>query len=421
MILDRPSGRVVVTGLGAVTPLGTGLDVFWPRMIAGENGIALIDSFDVNEYSTQMAAEVKEFNPEDWLDKKEARRLDRFLCFAAASAQMALGDAGFPEDEALREETGVLIGSGIGGLAMMSEQTRKLWSDGPGRVSPFLVPYMIPDMASGYVSILHKLKGPNSCVVTACATGSNSIGDAYHIIKRGDAPAMLAGGTEAPINPIGMAGFCAMKAMSGRNDDPTHASRPFDKERDGFVIGEGAGVLVLEDYDLAKRRGAKIYAEIIGYGMSADAFHITQPDSEASGARRSMQMALRTAGLKPEDIDYINAHGTSTPYNDRLETLAIKSVFGDHAYKIPVSSTKSSIGHSLGAAGAIEAVIGILAMRDNVAPPTINYEIPDPDCDLDYVPNESRKVEINTVLSNSFGFGGHNATLILRRTDEFTA
>lgn len=413
---QRPSGRVVVTGMGAVTPLGTGIDQFWPRMIAGENGIGMITLMDVSDYATRFAGEASDFNTEDWLDKKEARRVDRFIAFAVAAAEMALKDANFPrDDEDVKLETGVLIGSGIGGLITMSDNSNKLWTQGPDRVSPFLVPYMIPDMASGYVSIVNGLRGPNTCVVTACATGTNSIGDAYHMIKRGDAVAMLAGGSEAPISPIGVSGFCSARAMSTRNDDPTHASRPFDKDRDGFVMGEGAAVLILEDYEFAKARGANIIAEIIGYGMSGDAYHITMPAPEGEGAARAMTKAIKSAGISPVDIDYINAHGTSTPYNDKFETMAIKRALGDHAYKIPVSSTKSSIGHLLGAAGAVEAVICIQAMRDGVIPPTINYVTPDPDCDLDCVPNESRKADVNIALSNSFGFGGHNATLIIRK------
>ncbi|MBV6459026.1 MAG: 3-oxoacyl-[acyl-carrier-protein] synthase 2 [Fimbriimonadaceae bacterium] len=405
------SGRVVVTGIGMITPLGTGAERSWERIVRADNAVDRVSHFDISEFSTQVAAEVRDFNAADWLDAKEAKRMDRFICFAAAAAQMALDDACFPSDDALRRETGVLIGSGIGGLTFLGEQHRRQIEGGPSRVSPFLVPYMIPDMASGYVSILHGLKGPNTCIVSACATGANSIGEAAHIIRRGDAVAMLAGGAEAPIGEIGMAGFCAMRAMTTRNDDPAHASRPFDKERDGFVISEGSAVVVLEDYDRAKARNAKIYGEILGYGISGDAFHITQPDADGDGAYRSMMMALRTAGLEPSTIDYINAHGTSTPYNDRLETHAIKRVFGE-ATPPPVSSTKSQIGHSLGAAGAIEAAVCLLAMRDGVLPPTINYEFPDPDCDLDYVPNASRKAKCDITLSNSFGFGGHNVTLI---------
>ncbi len=413
----RASGRVVVTGLGAITPLGSSVEKFWPRMLAGESGISGIQHMDVTDYPTKIAGEIRDFDPEDYLDKKEARRIDRFIAFAVGAAKMAMDDANFPSDKDVREVTGVLIGSGIGGLTMMTEQTEKLHRDGPGRVSPFLVPYMIPDMASGYVSIQEGLRGPNTCVVTACATGANAIGDAYHIIKRGDAVAMLAGGTEAPINPIGMAGFCSMRAMTTNNEAGSAASRPFDARRDGFVMSEGAGVLVLEDYEFAKARGAKIYAEILGYGMSGDAFHITMPDSEGDGAYRSMKMAIDRAKRSISDISYVNAHGTSTPYNDKFETMAIKRALGDAAYKVPISSTKSSVGHMLGAAGAVEALICILAMRDSILPPTINYEVPDPDCDLDYVPNVARPADVKLAMTNSFGFGGHNVTLILERPD----
>ncbi len=416
-MIDRPapSGRVVVTGLGAVTPLGTGVDTFWPRMLAGGNAADRVSHIDPTGYATQIAAEVRDFNAEDWLDKKEARRIDRFIAFAVAAATMALTDSGIVLDDALRDEFGVLIGSGIGGLTFMGEQHRRQIESGPSKVSPFWVPYMIPDMASGMVSIVHQLRGPNNCVVTACSTGANAVGDAYHIVKRGDAVAMLAGGTEAPINEIGLAAFCAARAMTTRNDDPKHASRPFDLERDGFLIAEGSGVLVLEDYDHAMARGARIYGEIVGYGMSGDAYHITQPHPEGSGAIRAMRMALRNAGLTPDRIGYVNAHGTSTYYNDKLETAAIKKVFGEYARKLPISSTKSMIGHTLGAAGAIEALICLLAMRDKKLPPTINYEVPDPECDLDYIPNVARSAEVEYALSNSFGFGGHNVALILRK------
>lgn len=415
--MSTPSGRVVVTGVGAVTPLGTGVDLFWSRLVAGENGIAPITLLDVSDYSTRIAGEVKDFNAEDWLDKKEARRIDRFIAFAVAAASMALTDSAIVLDDELRDEFGVMIGSGIGGLTFLGEQHRRQIEGGPSRVSPFLVPYMIPDMASGYVSIVNNLRGPNSCVVTACSTGANAIGDAYHIIKRGDAVAMLAGGSEAPINELGMAGFCSARAMTNRNDDPAHASRPFDKERDGFVIAEGASVLVLEDYDHAVARGAKIYGEVIGYGMSGDAFHITQPHPDGDGAYRSMKMAMRNAKITPEDVGYINAHGTSTYFNDKLETVAVKRALGDHAYKVPVSSTKSMIGHTLGAAGAIEALICLKAMETGTLPPTINYEFPDPECDLDYIPNVARQSQATICLSNSFGFGGHNVTLALKRLE----
>lgn len=406
---------MVITGVGAVTPLGTGVDKFWKGLVAGENGIGPITLFDVSDYPTKIAGEVKDFNAEDWLEKKEARRVDRFISFAAAAAKMAIDDSCFPEDEELRLDTGVLIGSGIGGLTFMSEQTKRLFEGGPSKISPFLVPYMIPDMASGYVSILNNLRGPNTCVVSACSTGADSIGTAYHIIKRGDATAMVCGGTEAPINEIGMSGFCAARAMTTNNDDPEHASRPFDLDRDGFVIAEGASVFVLEDLDHAIKRGVPILGEIVGYGMSGDAFHITAPDPDGSGAIRSMKMALMRAGIQPQEVGYINAHGTSTPLNDRTETLAIKGAFGEAANKVPISSTKSMIGHTLGAAGAIEALICLLSIRDGVLPPTINYNTPDPACDLDYVPNTARSADISYAMSNSFGFGGHNVTLILKK------
>jgi beta-ketoacyl-acyl-carrier-protein synthase II len=328
---------------------------------------------------------------------------------------MAIKDAAFPEDDEVRSSTGVLIGSGIGGLNTMFEQVGRIIESGPSKVSPFFVPYMIPDMASGYVSILNRFRGPNTCVVTACATGTNSIGDAAEIIRRGDAVAMVAGGTEAPIGQIALAGFCAARAMSTRNDEPQRASRPFDKERDGFVMAEGSAVVVLEDYEFARSRGAKMYGEVIGYGQSGDAYHITAPDPQGSGAHRSMKMAMKRAGIGREDVGYINAHGTSTELNDKLETMAVKQLLGEHAYKVPISSTKSMVGHMLGAAGAVEAVICLKAMQDGVVPPTINYENPDPECDLDYVPNTARKVEVNVAMSNSFGFGGHNATLVFRK------
>ncbi|MFZ4506771.1 MAG: beta-ketoacyl-ACP synthase II [Fimbriimonas sp.] len=411
----EPSGRVVVTGIGAVTPLGTGVEKFWPRLLNGESGFGEITLLDPSEYTTRIGAEVKDFNAEDWLERKEARRTDRFISFAVASATMALKDSGIVLTEELRDEIGVLIGSGIGGLNTLGEQHRKQVEQGPGRVSPFLVPYMIPDMASGFTSIVHDLRGPNTCVVTACSTGANAIGDAYHIVKRGDAIAMLAGGAEAPICEVGLAGFCAARAMSTRNDDPDHASRPFDAQRDGFVMGEGSGVFFLEDYDHAVARGARIYGEVVGYGMTGDAYHMTAPHPDARGAERAMRKALKSAGLQPEQIGYINAHGTSTRLNDALETKAINNCFGEHAYKLPVSSTKSMIGHTLGAAGAIEALICLLAMIDGKLPPTVNYEFPDPDCDLDYIPNVAREASVEYAMSNSYGFGGHNVSLILKR------
>ncbi|MBN8689383.1 MAG: beta-ketoacyl-ACP synthase II [Armatimonadetes bacterium] len=411
----RPSGRVVVTGIGLVTALGTGVEKSWTRLVAGENPVDFVKSFDVSEYSTRFAAEVTDFDASEWMEGKEARRIDPFIAYAVSGAAQALKDSGLVVDDSNREDIGVLIGAGIGGLGFLGAQHRRLVESGPSKVSPFLVPYMIPDMASGYVSILNGLKGPISCVVTACATGANALGDAAEIIRRGDAVAMVAGGAEAPINEIGMSGFCSIRAMSGRNDDPKRASRPFDKDRDGFVIGEGAGVMILEDYDHAVARGAKIYGELVGYGMSADAYHITATSPDGDGAIRSMAMAVRKAGITPDKVDYINAHGTSTPYNDSSETKAIKSVFGDHAHKLAISSTKSMLGHSLGATGAVEAIFCILAMRDSVVPPTINYETPDPECDLDYVPNVCRKMEVNYALTNSFGFGGKNASLLFKK------
>lgn len=412
--MPRPSGRVVVTGVGAVTPLGTGVDVFWPRMLAGESAAGPVTHLDPAEFTTRIAAEVKDFNPEDWLDRKEARRIDLFIAYAVASATMALQDSGLDTSGEIAEHVGVLVGSGIGGLTYMAEQMRRLIESGPSKVSPFLVPYMIPDMASGYVSIVHGLKGPNTCVVTACATGANALGDAYHIIKRGEAVAMVAGGTEAPVNEIGLSGFCAARAMTTRNDDPQRASRPFDLNRDGFLIAEGSAVLILEDYDHATARGAKNYGEILGYGMSGDAFHMTAPDPQGDGAQRAMRAALRSAGLEPSAVGYINAHGTSTSLNDKLETLAIKRVFGAESAP-PISSSKSMIGHTLGAAGAIESLVCLLAMRDGILPPTINYETPDPECDLDYIPNTARRKAVDVSLSNSFGFGGHNVSLVLGR------
>lgn len=411
----QPSGRVVVTGIGAVTPLATGVDRFWERLTRGENAVGPITLMDASEYTTRIAAEVKDFNAEDWLDRKEARRIDRCIAFAAAAGRMAVDDSGLKVDGELAHEVGVLIGSGIGGLTYLGEQHRRLVEGGPSKVSPFLVPYMIPDMCSGYVSIMHGFKGPNTCVVTACSTGANAIGDAYHIIKRGEARAMLAGGAEAPVNELGLSGFCAARAMSQRNDDPEHASRPFDKERDGFVIGEGSAVFVLEDYALAKARGAKMYGEVVGYAMTGDAYHITQPDPEVEGATRAMSLAMQRAGVSPQQVGYMNAHGTSTYYNDKGETFAIKKAFGDAAKSLPISSTKSMIGHTLGAAGAIEALICLLAIRDGILPPTINYENPDPECDLDYIPNTARKSNIDIAMSNSYGFGGHNVSLVLRR------
>jgi 3-oxoacyl-[acyl-carrier-protein] synthase II len=409
-----PEHRVVITGLGAVTPLGLDVDSTWAAVCAGRSGVGPITAFDPARFDTRIAGQIPDFDPTRWLERKEARRMDRFCQLGVSAAVQAFQDAALPVTEETRDQIGVLIGSGIGGIRTLEEQVQVLQERGPDRISPFLIPMLICDMASGLTSILLGLGGPNNCVVTACATGSNAIGDAAAIVRRGDALAMLAGGTEAPITPIGVGGFCAMKAMSTRNEEPERASRPFDAERDGFVMGEGAAVLVLEQEEFARARGARILAEVTGYGMSADAYHMTHPAPGGSGAARSMQRALATAGLPPEAIDYVNAHGTSTGPNDKNETMALKTVFGEHAYRMPVSSTKSMTGHLLGAAGAVEAIFCALAIRDGIIPPTINYEHRDPDCDLDYVPNCARKTPVRIAMSNSFGFGGHNATLIIR-------
>ncbi|MBO2520274.1 MAG: beta-ketoacyl-[acyl-carrier-protein] synthase II [Firmicutes bacterium] len=409
--------RVVVTGMGAVTPLGLGVDAFWEGLVQGRSGVGPITQFDASAFSTRIAAEVKDFDPTDFMDKKDARRMDRFAQFAVAGARMALEDAGI-SDNVDWERVGVLIGSGIGGIHTFEEQCRNLFEKGPDRVSPFFVPMMIPDMAAGQVSILLGAKGHNACTVTACASGSHSIGDAFKVIQRGQADVMITGGTEAAVSALSMAGFCAARTLSTRNDEPERASRPFDKDRDGFVLGEGAGILILEELEHAKARGAKIYAEIIGYASTGDAYHITAPAPEGDGARRAMLAALEDAGVEPGDVDYINAHGTSTEYNDKFETMAIKAVFKEAAYRIPVSSTKSMTGHLLGAAGGVEAIATCKALAEQVIPPTINYETPDPECDLDYVPNQARPAQLEIAISNSFGFGGHNAVLVFRRYRE---
>lgn len=406
--------RVVITGMGAVTALGQDLDTMWNNLVQGKSGVSKIESFDVSEYPTQIAASVKDFNPEDYIDRKEARKMDRFVQFAVAAATSALKDSGLNiAEQADPERVGVMIGSGIGGLGTWEDQHNVLLQKGPKRVSPFFIPMMIANMASGHVSILFGAKGPNSTAVTACATGTHSIGDSYKLIQRGDADVMICGGAEATIRPTGLAGFCAMRAMSTRNDDPEKASRPFDTERDGFVMGEGSGILILESLEHAQKRGAKIYAEVIGYGLSGDAHHMTEPDP--NGPERCMKMAIRDAGIDPSEVDYINAHGTSTPVGDRSETIAIKRAFGEHAGKLAISSTKSMTGHLLGAAGGVEAVICGLTLQHGVIAPTINLEHPDPECDLDYVPNAARKADVRVTMSNSFGFGGHNATIILKK------
>lgn len=378
--------RVVITGMGIVTSLGATLDEFWDSLMSGKSGVSLIDSFDVSDYPTRIAASIKNFDPEDYMDKKEARRMDRFVQFALAAAKMALQDADLKiGEDAAAERVGVIVGSGIGGLGTWEDQHKVLLDKGPKRVSPFFIPMMIANMASGQISIATGAKGPNTTAVTACATGSHSIGDSFKIIQRGDADVMICGGSEATIRPTGLAGFCAMRAMSTRNDEPERASRPFDLDRDGFVMGEGAGILVLESLEHAMKRDARIYGEVIGYGMSGDAFHITDPDPD--GAARCMMRAIRDAGIDPSEIDYINAHGTSTPVGDKSETAAIKRTLGEHARKVAVSSTKSMTGHLLGAAGGVEAVICGLSIQRGMIPPTINLERPDPECDLDYVPN----------------------------------
>jgi len=409
--------RVVITGLGAITPIGNGVDAFWRALLEGRSGVGPITRFDASNFSTRIAGEVKDFEPTDFLDRKEAKRMDRFTQFAVAGSKMALEDAGVG-DNVDWDRVGVLIGSGIGGIQTLEEQCRNLIEKGPDRVSPFFVPMMIPDIASGQVSILTGAKAHNTCTVTACASGTNSIGDAFRVIQHGGADMMITGGTEAAISPLAMAGFCAARALSKRNDEPERASRPFDKDRDGFVMGEGVGIVILEELEHAKARGAKIYAELVGYGCTGDAHHITMPAPEGDGARRAMEAAIKDSGLDKSEIGYINAHGTSTEYNDKFETMAIKAVFGDRAYSVPVSSTKSMTGHLLGAAGGIEAIVSVLALHDQKIPPTINLDTPDPDCDLDYVPNEAREGKIEAVMSNSFGFGGHNAVLVFRRMSE---
>ena len=406
--------RVVVTGVGAVTPLGNDIETTWENIVAGKSGIGPLTRVNADEYPAKVSAEAKDFNPEDFIERKEARKMDRFTQFAVAAAQMAVKDANLTINEENSHRVGVWIGSGIGGMETFEQQFETFQKRGYKRVSPFFVPMLIPDMATGQVSIMLGARGFNSCTVTACATGTNSIGDAFKVIQRGDADAMITGGAEAPITRMSVAGFCANTALSN-NPDPATACRPFDKNRDGFIIGEGSGIVVLEELEHALARGAKIYGEIVGYGATGDAYHITAPAPGGEGGARAMKMALDDAGMAPSEIDYINAHGTSTEYNDKFETAAVKEVFGDHAYKLAMSSTKSMTGHLLGAAGGIEAIFSVLAIRDSILPPTINYETPDPDCDLDYVPNTARPQSINTVMSNSLGFGGHNATIVFKK------
>jgi 3-oxoacyl-[acyl-carrier-protein] synthase II len=410
------SRRVVVTGMGMVSPVGTGVEKAFAALVNGTSGIVPITRFDATGFDTRIAGEVPDFNPDDWLDKKEARRLDFFVQFAMAAATMAMKESGLTVTPGNAERIACIIGSGIGGLRSLEETHKKLLEKGPSRVSPFFIPQMIINLAPGHVSIRFGLKGPNWSPVSACATGGHAIGEAMRMIQRGEADAALCGGAEAPVTPLCIGGFNAMKAMcADRNDTPAKASRPFDKDRSGFVTGEGAGVLFLEELAHAQARGAAILCELAGYAATADAYHITAPAPEGEGATRCMRLALKDAGLAPDQIGYINAHGTSTPFNDANETKAIKTVFGEHARKVPVSSTKSMTGHLLGAAGGIEAVISIMAMRRGVLPPTINYDTPDAECDLDYVPNRAREVRVDAAMSNSFGFGGTNAVLVVKR------
>ena len=407
--------RVVVTGLGAVTPLGIGAEKTWKALCAGKSGIGRISRFDTTNFQTKIAGEVKDFDPEDFLDKKQVRRMDSFVHYCMAATIMAMEDSKLEVANQDAERIGVLIGTGLGGLPTLEKNHTLLIEGGPKKISPFFIPMMIANMAPGQIAIHFGIKGPNTCVVTACAAGSHAIGDSYKLIQRGDADIVITGGTEATITPLNIGGFNAMKAISTNNDEPEKASRPFDKNRDGFVPAEGAGTIILEELELALKRGANIYGEIVGYGLTSDAFHITAPDPQGGGAARCMKMALLDANILPSEVNYINAHGTSTPMNDTIETLAIKTVFNEYSKKIPVSSTKSMTGHLLGAAGGVEAVFTILTIRDGIIPPTINYETPDPDCDLDYVPNVARKADVRIAISNSFGFGGTNATLVFKR------
>ena len=407
--------RVVITGIGIISPIGIGKDEFFKSLKEGKCGVDYITRFDTTDYDTKIAAEVKDFDPTEYIDKKECRRMDRFTQYAVAASKMAVTDAALDINAIDNDMFGVCIGSGIGGMETLEAQHDILREKGPGRVSPFMVPMMISNIASGNVSIALNAKGPNTTIVTACASGTNAIGEAFKTIQRGAADIMVTGGTEASITPLSLAGFCSMKALSTRNDDPKTASRPFDKDRDGFVMGEGAGMLIVEELEHAQKRGARIYGEVVGYGASGDAYHITAPSPDAQGAYRAMLMAVKDAGIEATEIDYINAHGTSTGMNDRLETLAIKKLLGDDAGKVAISSTKSMTGHLLGAAGAIEAVACLMAINEGIIPPTINYTTPDEECDLDYVPNKARNKDVKYAMSNSLGFGGHNATIMLKK------
>ncbi len=416
--MSSTNNRVAVTGIGALSPLGLDTSTMWQGLISGKSGIDRITLFDASSFETKIAGEVKGFEPANYMNPKDVRRNDRFSQMAVAASLEALKQAGLKIDDTNKGDIGVIIGSGIGGLTTLFEQTRVLLERGPDRVSPFLIPMMMPNIASAQTSIVLGAKGPNLCTTSACSSGSDAIGVAYETIRRGDAKVMITGGSEAIINPVGVSAFNALKAISTRNNEPQLASRPFDAERDGFVIGEGAGILILEDLSSARKRGAEILAELIAYGATGDAYHITAPIESGEGAAEAMQIALDKAGLKPDEIDYINAHGTSTQLNDKMETKAIKTAFGAQAYKIPISSTKSMIGHLVGSAGAVEAAICIMAVRNGIIPPTINLTHPDPECDLDYVPNTARQAKVATAMSNSFGFGGHNSVLIFREYSE---
>ena len=416
--MTQEYNRVVVTGVGALTPLGLDMPTTWENLINGKSGIGRITLFDPEPLETKIAGEVKGFEPTDYINRKDARRMDRFAQLSVAASREAVENSGLKIELLNHDNIAVVVGSGIGGLTTLFEQTKILLENGPSRMSPFMVPMMISDMAGAQVSIALGLKGPNLCTTSACSSSSDAIGVAYEVIKRGDAEAAITGGSEAIVNMLGICAFNALKALSTKNDTPEQASCPFDKERDGFIISEGACLLVLESLEHAKKRGANILAEVIAYGASADAYHITQPDNNGDGAARAMQLALKKAGITPSDIDYINAHGTSTAANDKMETKAIKTVFGEEAYSVPISSTKSMIGHLIGAAGAVEAAICTMIINNGIVPPTINLNHPDPDCDLDYVPNVARKVDVRTTLSSSFGFGGHNSVLIFRKYSE---
>jgi 3-oxoacyl-[acyl-carrier-protein] synthase II len=407
--------RVVITGVGLVSPLGVGTEPTWKGLLAGTSGLASITLFDASRHSTRFAAEVKGFDPLNWVEKKDVKKMDRFIQFAVAAADFALADSGLKIEAAEADMIGVYIGSGIGGFATIEREHETLLKEGPRRISPFFIPAAIVNLASGWVSIRTGAKGPNSATCTACTTSAHAVGDSFRLIQRGEADAMIAGGSEAAITPLGVGGFSAMRALSTRNEDPAHASRPFDKERDGFVIGEGSGIVILEELEHARRRGAPIYCEIVGYGMTSDAYHITAPCEDGDGAVRVMNRTLKDAGVEPSAVDYVNVHGTSTPPGDKAEVVALKRVFGDHARRFAISSTKSMTGHLLGAAGGLEAGITALALKTQMLPPTINYQYPDPDCDLDCVPNASRKADVRYALSNSFGFGGTNGALLFRR------